>query len=192
MRAVEHSTIGSIGTVIAQAIEGAGGDYVALFTEVGLDLNTLRDPSVRISSDKMYRLLQLAEARCKDPLFGLHFAKYLHPTTFYSLGVSMYASETLGEYLNRYIKHYRLITTNNFISATLAEGVFELVKTDTPDEKIGPSQVDGFLAITVQSVRLALQSDFFPLSISVACRVRQVLRRSTRHFLAVQSYLMRP
>ena len=63
MRAVEHSTIGSIGTVIAQAIEGAGGDYVALFTEVGLDLNTLRDPSVRISSDKMYRLLQLAEAR---------------------------------------------------------------------------------------------------------------------------------
>ena len=168
MRAVEHSTIGSIGTVIAQAIEGAGEDYVALFTEVGLDLNTLRDPSVRISSDKMYRLLQLAEARCKDPLFGLHFAKYLHPTTFYSLGVSMYASETLGEYLNRYIKHYRLITTNNLISATLAEGVFELVKTDTPDEKIGPIQVDGFLAITVQAVRLALQSDFFPLSISVA------------------------
>lgn len=168
MRAVEHSTIGSIGTVIAQTIEGSGENPVAMFAEVGLDLDSLRDPNVRIPSATMQALLQLAQARCNDPLFGLHLVKYIHPTTFYSLGVSMYASETLGEYLNRFIKYYRLITTNDSISANLSNGVFELRETPEPDMQLIPIRVDGFMAMTVHTVRLALQSDFYPRAISLA------------------------
>ena len=168
MRAVEHSTIGSIGTVIAQTIEGSGQDAVAMFNEVGLDLDALRDPNVRIPSATMQSLLQLVQARCEDPLFGLHLVKYIHPTTFFSLGVSMYASENLGDYLQRYIKYYRLITTNDSISADFTDGVFELRETPERDMQLIPIRVDGFMAMTVHTVRLALQSEFFPRAIALA------------------------
>ena len=82
MPAVEHSTIGPIGTVIAQTIAGAGQDPEAMFAEVGLDLDTLRDPNVRIPSIKLQELLTLAEKRCDDPIFGLHLVEYIHPTAW--------------------------------------------------------------------------------------------------------------
>mgnify|MGYP001818996298 CR=1 FL=1 len=80
--ASEHSTIGPNGTIIAQTIDGAGMDSRAMFTEVGLDLDSLRDPNVRIPADALIELLQLASERCDDPVFGLHLARYVQTTTF--------------------------------------------------------------------------------------------------------------
>ena len=168
MPAVEYSTIGPIVTVIAQTIQGAGHDPAAMFAEVGLDLDALRDPNVRIPTDSLQRLLELAEERCQDPTFGLHLVEYIHPTTFYSLGIAMYSSETLGDYLDRYVKYYRLITTNDFLSATLDDGVYELRATPQPEMRLIPIRVDGFVALTVRTIRIALQKEFRPLAIALA------------------------
>ncbi len=168
MTTAEHSTIGPLGTVIAQTIEAAGQDPAALFAEVGLDLDALRDPNVRIPSDKMQALLLLAQERCDDPVFGLHLVNYVHPSTFYSLGVAMYASETLGEYLERYVKYYRLITTNDFLSASLEDGVYTLRATPQPEMRMIPIRIDGFAALTVRTARIALQRELHPHSVALA------------------------
>ena len=168
MTTAEHSTIGPIGTVIAQTIEAAGQDPADMFAEVGLDLDALRDPNVRIPSDKMQALLLLAEERCDDPVFGLHLVDYVHPSTFYSLGVAMYASETVRDYLERYVKYYRLITTNDFLSAELEDGVYTLRATPQPEMRMIPIRIDGFAALTVRTVRIALQREFHPLSVNLA------------------------
>lgn len=168
MPAVEHSTIGPIGTVIAQTIAGAGQDPAAMFAEVGLDLDSLRDPNVRIPSAKLQDLLELAQERCNDPIFGLHLVEYVHPATFYSLGIAMYASKTLEDYLDCYVKYYRLITTNDFLNATRADGVYTIVATPQPEMRMIPVRVDGFAALTVRTARIALQKEFHPDSIALA------------------------
>jgi hypothetical protein len=161
MPAVEHSTIGPIGTVIAQTIAGGGRDPAAMFAQVGLDLDSLRDPNVRIPSAKLQDLLELAQERCDDPIFGLHLVEYVHPTTFYSLGIAMYACETLGDYLDCFVKYYRLITTNDFLSASLEDGVYSIRATPQPEMRMIPIRVDGFAALTVRTARIAMTTISF-------------------------------
>lgn len=168
MPAVEHSTIGPMGTVIAQTIEGAGQDPAAMFAEVGLDLDSLRDPNVRIPSEALQNLLLLAQERCQDPIFGLHLVNYVHPATFYSLGIAMYSSETLGDYLDRFVKYYRLITTNDFLAATVENGVYQLRATPQAEMRLIPIRVDGFAALTIRTARIALQREFHPRSVELA------------------------
>jgi AraC-like DNA-binding protein len=168
MPAVEHSTIGPIGTVIAQTIAGGGRDPAAMFAQVGLDLDSLRDPNVRIPSAKLQDLLELAQERCDDPIFGLHLVEYVHPTTFYSLGIAMYACETLGDYLDCFVKYYRLITTNDFLSASLEDGVYSIRATPQPEMRMIPIRVDGFAALTVRTARIAMQREFHPRSVALA------------------------
>jgi AraC-like DNA-binding protein len=168
MLAAEHSTIGPIGTVIAQAVAAAGHDPEIMFAEVGLDLDSLRDPNVRIPSGALQELLLRAVEVCQDPIFGLHLVDYIHPTTFYSLGVAMYASGTLGDYLECFVKYYRLITTNDFLNATVVDGVYELRATPQPEMRLIPIRVDGFVALTVRTIRIALQKEFNPHSVALA------------------------
>ena len=165
----EHSTIGPIGTIIAQTIEGAGMDSRAMFAEVGLDLDSLRDPNVRIPADTLIVLLRLASERCGDPVLGLHLARYVHPTTFYSLGMAMFFSENLADFLERYIKYYRMITTNDKVESALKEGVFQIIATPREGMPMVPVRVDGFAAITLSTIRVAVgDNDFAPQSVHLA------------------------
>jgi AraC-like DNA-binding protein len=168
MAAAEHSTIGPIGTIIAQTIEGAGLDPVAMFSEVGLDLDALRDPNVRIPSDALISLLTMAAERCNDPVFGLRLAKYVHPTSFYSLGMAMCFSEDLGQFLERYVKYYRMITTNDVLEAKVGSGVLTLEAVPRLGMPVIPIRVDGFVALTVSTIRVALGGDFSPALVSLA------------------------
>ena len=157
----EHSTIGPIGTIIAQTIEGAGMDSRAMFTEVGLDLDSLRDPNVRIPADTLIVLLRMASERCGDPVLGLHLARYVHPTTFYSLGMAMFFSENLADFLERYIKYYRMITTNDKVESAVEEGMFHVIATPREGMPMVPVRVDGFAAITLSTIRVAVGDNAF-------------------------------
>jgi AraC-like DNA-binding protein len=154
--------------VIAQTISGAGQDPAAMFAEVGLDLDSLRDPNVRIPSAQLQELLLLAQERCNDPMFGLHLVGYVHPSTFYSLGIAMYSSETLGDYLDCFVKYYRLITTNDFLSASLVDGLYTIEATPQPEMRMIPIRVDGFAALTVRTARVAMQKEFHPHAVALA------------------------
>lgn len=169
MTASEHSTIGPIGTIIAQAIEGVGLDAAAMFREVGLDLDALRDPSVRIPADALIALLEKAGERCNDPVFGLHMARYVHPTTFYSLGMAMYFSEDLGDFLGRYVKYYRMITTNDKLEISEDDGTFQIIATPREGMPMLPIRVDGFASLTMSIIRVALgDRSFAPRSLALA------------------------
>jgi len=168
MVAPEYSTIGPVGTMIAQAIEGAGLDAESMFREVGLDLDSLRDPNVRIPSETLVALLNLAAERCHDPVFGLRIANYAHPTSFYSLGIAICFSETLADFLERYVRYYRLITNNDVLEARTEKGIYRLEATPRPGMPLIPIRVDGFAALTVSTIRVALQREFAPLSVDLA------------------------
>jgi AraC-like DNA-binding protein len=168
MIAAEHSTIGPIGTIIAQALEGAGLDAGAMFEAAGLDLESLRDPNVRMPAEALVQLLNLASERCQDPVFGLRLANYVHPTTFYSLGMAMCFSETLEDFLERYIKYFRMITTNDELHAIRQDDVYLLKVIPREGMPLIPIRIDGLAAITVSTIRVALGSNFAPEFVHLA------------------------
>lgn len=92
----KFSTIGPIGVVIWQALEDLGVPPEPLFKQAGIELGPLMDPSTRIADGAFRKLLNAIEEQPLDRTFGLHLAKFIHPTTFYSLGVAAYCSATLG------------------------------------------------------------------------------------------------
>ena len=168
MLAGEYSTIGPIGTLIAQTIEAAGQNPRDIFNEVGLDLDSLRDPNVRMSSESLQALLELAQTRCQDPIFGLRLANFIHPASFHSLGIAMCFSETLGDFLECYVKYYRLITNNDALMAKVEDGVYKLIATPRPEMPLIPIRVDGFASLTVSTIRVAVGADFNPRAVALA------------------------
>lgn len=140
-----------------------------MFKEVGLDLDSLRDPNVRIPADALIVLLRLASERCGDPVFGLHLARYVHPTTFYSLGMAMFFSENLAAFLHCYITYYRIITTNDQLESKVEDGVLQIVATPREGMPMIPVRVDGFAAITLSIIRVALgDNNFAPERVCLA------------------------
>ena len=168
MAETEHSTLGPIGIIIAQAIEDGGENAAELFAEAGLELESLREPHVRIPTDAMQTLLLLAQERLKDPVFGLRLANHVHPTSFYSLGIAMCFSETLADFLECYVKYYRLITTNDALEAVLDEGVYALKANPWEGMPLIPIRVDGFAALTVSTIRVAVGDRFEPQAVALA------------------------
>jgi AraC-like DNA-binding protein len=163
--ATEHSTIGPIGTVIGQALSAEGIDPEPLFKEAGFDLGSLQDPSVRMSSDGFRKLLELIDLSDADPAIGLSISRFIHPTTFYSLGIAMYCSNTLAQYLERFIKYYRMITTNNRLEGTLLDnGTYRLRSIIETEEPFPGIREDGVASFVTAILRLALHSEL-PLSV---------------------------
>jgi len=165
MIAQKFSTIGPIGVVIWQALEDLGVPPEPLFKQAGIELGPLMDPSTRIADGAFRNLLNAIEEQPLDRAFGLHLAKFIHPTTFYSLGVAAYCSATLGEYIDKMVRYYSVVTTNDAMSLErqlVSPGECCLSwKTHNP-EPFPPVREDGIAAIFVTILRIATQNSFAP------------------------------
>ena len=169
MVGTEHSTIGPVGKVIAQALEAEGINPEPLFAEAGLELVSLQDPNVRMSSSSFRRLLELIEERSSDPAIGLTISRFIHPTTFYSLGIAMFCSNTLGEYLERFTKYYRVVTTNNHLGGRIDDdGVYHLRSVNETDREFPGAREDGIASFVITILRIALHHDLPMVKVRLA------------------------
>lgn len=167
----KFSTIGPIGVVIWQALEDLGITPEPLFTEAGIELGPLLDPNTRIADGAFRKLLTAIEEQTSDRVFGLHLAKFIHPTTFYSLGVAAYCSATLGEYVDKMVRYYSVVTTNDVMSLQCesdSEGECCLSWTAHNPEPFPPVREDGIAAIFATILRIATQNAFTSLRVTLA------------------------
>ena len=168
MIAQKFSTIGPLGVVIWQALEDLGIEPEPLFAEAGIEVGPLLDPNTRIADGAFRNLLQAIEAQASARTFGLHLAKFIHPTTFYSLGVAAYCSATMGEYLEKMVRYYSVVTTNDVMSLVKEGGECALRWTTHNPEPFPPIREDGIAAIFVTILRIASQNEFRPRTVSLA------------------------
>ena len=111
-----------------------------------------------------------------DRAFGLHLAKFIHPTTFYSLGVAAYCSATLGDYIEKMIRYYSVVTTNDVMSLDRDSGdpkVCCLNWIASNPEPFPSVREDGIAAIFVTILRVATKmpsrpAEFLSLGLSLA------------------------
>jgi len=167
----KFSTIGPLGVVIWQALEDLGVPPEPLFKNAGIELGPLMDPNTRIADGAFRNLLNAIEEQPLDRVFGLHLAKFIHPTTFYSLGVAAYCSATLEEYIAKMVRYYSVVTTNDMMTfereLASPEECCLIWKANNP-EPFPPVREDGIAAIFVTILRVATQNIFSPLRVTLA------------------------
>ena len=84
--------------------------------ETGLQLNTLKDPDLRIPATTHYRLWELAERLTGDPAVGLHAGQVIDPERMGLVGHVFFNCDTLGEAVIQYVRLYRLINESVTLS----------------------------------------------------------------------------
>lgn len=107
MANTETSKPGSIGSycvVIARLIDSYGLDAKEIFSKADLDLDAASQPGARLPIEKIAVVWRTAVAETKNTALGLEIANFIEPTSFYSLSISTWASNTLLEALQRYVR----------------------------------------------------------------------------------------
>ena len=184
MIAQKFSTIGPFGVVIWQALEDLGVSPGPLFSQAGIELGPLMDPNTRIADGAFRNLLRAIEELSLDRAFGLHLAKFIHPTTFYSLGVAAYCSSTLGEYIDKMVRYYSVVTTNDIMSLereSASSGECCLSWKANNPESFPPVREDGIAAIFFTNLRIATQSSFSLIRVTLA---RPLPSSKAQHYAA--------
>lgn len=155
--------------VIHQALQSYGLDATALLRELNLNVNELRSTSARVPEETYDELVFRAVEATGDTAFGLRFADYCHPTSFSALGLALLASETLGDYCERWKRYFALINTNESVEFGYEGGLAYLADTRIPSNAIPAverAHEDAFIALVVKYIRLMYRPDYVPARVT--------------------------
>ena len=107
----EITTLGSVATLLAQALRSRDRDPVPLFAAAGIDMPEAAHPLDRVPTSRMQTLWRLAVEATGDPCLGLVAARHFQPAALHGLGFAWLASDTLHAALERLVRYSRFINT---------------------------------------------------------------------------------
>jgi AraC-like DNA-binding protein len=110
-RHAEITTLGSVATLLAQALRSRDVDPAPLFAAAGIDMPGAADPGIRVPTIRMQTLWRLAVEATGDPCLGLVAARHFQPAALHGLGFAWLASDTLYAALERLVRYSRFINT---------------------------------------------------------------------------------
>lgn len=167
----EGTVLGGWAVAIARAIDHYQLDTQALFKTCGIDLTLALDTNARFPVTRISRLLQLATEQSGDENFGLMVAKYIRPTSWHALGISIWASNSMRESFLRLIRYQRMFHTALEITMEQQE-TLTIVRMRFP-EAYAPLfcdiDMDAIMATTVLTCRHLAEGVFNPLEVQL-CR----------------------
>ncbi|WP_020681340.1 AraC family transcriptional regulator [Marinobacterium rhizophilum] len=107
----EGTVIGGWAVAIARAIDHYKLDAEGLFRANRINLSRALDTNARFPVTRISQVLQSATVASGDDSFGLMVAKYIRPTSWHALGISIWASACMEESFQRLIRHQRMFNT---------------------------------------------------------------------------------
>ena len=125
----DHSTIGSVAALIAQALRNYECDPTPLFAESGIDIGSINDPQSRYPITHLQKLWKNSVEVTGDPCFGLTAAQQFQPAALRGLGFAFLASDTLRDAFNRLVHFSRFLSTGVNIRLEETEAHVDLVIT---------------------------------------------------------------
>lgn len=105
------TTLGSVATLLAQALRSHDLDPAPLFAAAGIDMPAGVDPGARIPTTRMQTLWRLSVEASGNPCLGLAAARHFQPAALHGLGFAWLASDTLHAALQRLVRYSRFINT---------------------------------------------------------------------------------
>ncbi len=182
----EATTLNTWAICVARTLDARGLDSTALFIEVGLDPEIMRDPNGRYPVSRMSRLWKLAVQTSGDPCIGLHAAEYVQPTTFHSLGLAVLASQSLEDAMRRGARFSRIVSNAVDVSVESTDmGVKQVVRFREDVRQVDEA-IDLYMASTLKMGHILTGGKAQPMQLR--------LRRSVTPEMEVEfrSFFMAP
>lgn len=148
--------------ILWKVIAEYGHDPEPIFTRQGIDFEMLLTPGMRVSQGKKEGLWLTAAKIIGDPCFGLHAAKFWHPSHFNALGYAWLASSTLREAMKRADRYFRILSNTTDARVVESDAGVSLIVSRTMRQ---PAHMDLTMAIFVTMCRLNIGTDFSPVSV---------------------------
>lgn len=164
----EPTTLSTWAAAIARTLESLGLDASEAFHMARLDAELARDPNARYPVSGMTRLWQAAVKLTDDPAIGLKVAEQVQPASLHALGLSVLASETLNDALQRISRYSRLVSNAANVAVGRMGNEVE-VEIRIPDHGIplAYEAFDAFIGNMVKMGRMLTQRDVSPLRLEL-------------------------
>ena len=174
--------LATMGQVFVRVVEMHGINARNLLLEVGVDPETLRDPSARIPSRVTDVAFAKAAALIPDPAFALRAARCWHPSNLGALGHAWLTSSTLRTGLQRLERYSRILGEKAHIQlANTREGLRFIYDHRRHDPALRAIGADFMLSLVVDMCRMNYGASLRPMEVSLA-RAKPADTEPYRHF----------
>jgi AraC-like DNA-binding protein len=165
----DDSVLGGWAVAIARAIDSYGIDSDDVFKSCRLDLDKALDTNTRFPVTAISRVLKRGFELTGDENLGLVVAKFIRPTSWHALGISIWASDCMGDSLSRLIRYQRMFNTALRISQQIDEHscVLDLNFPQAYQPLLTPYDMDAIMATIVLTCRHLADGHFRPLSLKL-------------------------
>lgn len=164
----EPTTLSTWAAAIARTLESDGLDPGIAFEKAGLDMEQTRNPNARYPVSGMTRLWRAALELTGNPAIGLKVAEQVQPASLHALGLSVLASATPGDALQRVARYSRIVTNAADIQikpvGSHVEMCFHVLDQDVD---IAFEAFDAFIGNIVKLGRMLTQRDVSPTRIEL-------------------------
>ncbi|MEN8165927.1 MAG: AraC family transcriptional regulator [Pseudomonadota bacterium] len=162
----EHTTLISVASLLADAIEHYGLDYRPIVREAGIDPDKYYGPNERLPVNRLQKIWRLAVERTGDPCFGLTYASYIQPASLHGMGLAWLASDTLKDGLKRLVRYQRVVSTALDIQLEEENDRYHLIFRSTAyTAQPVPASIEAMLASFFRMCRITAGPDIRPMDV---------------------------
>jgi AraC-like DNA-binding protein len=180
--------LATMGQVVVRLVEMHGIDAHALVRDAGIDPATLRDPTARVSSDTVDRLVARAAALIPDPGFALRAARCWHPSNLGALGHAWLTSSTLRTGLQRLERYNRVLGERAQVKLTNGrDGLRFAYDHRRRDPVLQAMWADFSLSLVLDMCRMNYGASLRPVEVRL-CRKRPANAEPWKHFYGCPVY----
>lgn len=164
--AAAPSVLGPWALTVVRALEARGVDGRTLAARAGIEPAALDDPHSRHPLAATTQLWRLAVEVTGDPCFGLWASRFVTQTTFHALGFAVFASGTLGDAFERFVRYGRLVSDAAEIQLRRA-GEHKHFRLVLPAREGRPADeaIDAILALVARTARMLSGGKVTPLAV---------------------------
>lgn len=134
---------------IAELLAAEGLDATEVLTSAGIDPAAAAAPGMRIETEKMSRLWEIAVERSKNPSIALAHHGHPRPRSLDVVGYTMMSCASLREALGRLVRYLRILSDALSLTENEAGGLYRLVFQLDGGRRSVPRQRIEFILVTL-------------------------------------------
>lgn len=179
------SSASASAVAVYQYLESKSCDVGKIFSDAGIDFQEINNPSVRVPFDNFELLIRLAIKATDDPGIALQIGEYVHPTSYYPVGISFLSSRTIDEFCRRAQRYSSIYSTNYKIDYISEGNTAWLVNTPVAalrHSDVGYVSIEGWAVVMLRFIRYMYKPDYHPALVRLTTPCAGDLQAYEQHF----------
>lgn len=154
-----------------QYLESLGMDVEKIFFHAGISYENIKSPSARVPFERFEALIKLAISATNNPNIALNIGDYIHPTSYYPVGISFLSSHNLDGFCRRAQRYASVYSTNykvDYITGDRYSWLTNIPVAAVRSSDVGYVSVEGWLTVMLRFIRYMYKPDYHPYLVRLA------------------------